>query len=98
MAVMFAQAHIWADEKTGRTSRMNANEKDTSILVTNLFIESREQMSLDNGGTVWRHLTLNLGDKKAVKLAVKIRPKHIRSFYYCVRYGYPFIINKTLHA
>lgn len=30
-------------------------------------------MSQDNEATVWRLLTLNLSDKKAVKLAVKIR-------------------------
>lgn len=48
MAEVFTQAHIWADEKTSRTSRMNANEcpnpwykPRTSILVfrpSTLFI------------------------------------------------------------
>lgn len=31
MAEMFTQAHIWADEKTGRTSRMNANESEDRL-------------------------------------------------------------------
>lgn len=52
---------------------MNRRIHCTSILVTNMFIKSYRNRCRNNAGTVLDLLTLNLGDKKAVKLAVKIR-------------------------